>query len=59
MTHDELRELDVKIKRNEAEIADLELDIRHVRAKLRVRRDCRAMECGARMARRESESSEA
>lgn len=59
MTDIELREIETKIERGEAEIRELEEQIRHLRAKVRVRRDCRAMEYGARLARRESESSAA
>ena len=58
MTPDELRELEAKIARNEAQIIDLEADIHHSRAKLRVRRDCRAVAVGMRIARLESESSD-
>ena len=59
MTDIEFREIERAIGRDETEIRELEEQIRHLRAKVRVRRDCRAVEYGARMARRESESSAA
>lgn len=52
MTNLEIRQLEGAIRREEAEIEALEARLRRLRAKMQVRRDCRAIAIGQRLAQR-------